>query len=220
MPADDVTKTPVPQAITTPSRVETGIGALEFPDGYPTAETAKKLCDHLDYLHGVETFLNTIPGVSNYALRKGFLEAGSNGGEFVIFSELMDARSLWLTANADTVYFWGFVDLSQGPLVVETPADSLGCFDDLWFRWVSDFGLPGADRGEGGTYLLVGPGYDGPLPEGGCYVRHSRTHHVLLLGRAFINENPGNDPAPTVARIKEQLKVYPYAPYAPGGIGS
>jgi hypothetical protein len=217
MPANDVTKTPVPQAITTPSRVETGIGALEFPDGYPTRETAEKLRDHLDYLHGVETFMNTIPGVSNYALRKGFLEAEINDGEFVLFSELMDARSLWLTANADTVYFWGFVDLSQGPLVVETPADSLGCFDDLWFRWVSDFGLPGADRGEGGTYLLVGPGYDGPLPEGGCYVRHSRTHHVLLLGRAFINENPGNDPAPTVARIKEQLKVYPYAP---GGIGS
>src|SRR5512133_652109 len=52
MPADDVTKTPVPQAITTPSRVEAGIGALEFPDGYPTVETAATLRDHLDYLHG------------------------------------------------------------------------------------------------------------------------------------------------------------------------
>ena len=48
MPADDVTKTPVPAAITTPSRVEAGIGALEFTDGYPTSETAAKLRDHLD----------------------------------------------------------------------------------------------------------------------------------------------------------------------------
>jgi hypothetical protein len=217
MPANDATKTPVPQAITTPSRAETGIGALEFTDGYPTVETAEKVRDHLDYLHGVETFMNTVSGVSVYAIRQGFLDAGINDGDVAIFSELMDSRTLALTANADTVYFWTFLDLSQGPVVLETPADTLGLLDDMWFRWVTDFGLPGPDRGQGGTYLVVGPGYDGPLPEGGCYVRHSRTNHVLLVGRAFINENPGMDPAPTVARIREELKIYPYAP---GGVGS
>jgi hypothetical protein len=216
MPAD-VTKTPVPAAITTPSKVDAGIGTLEFTDGYPTTETAEKLRDHLDYLHGVEAFMNSIQGVSTYAIRKGFQDAGIADGDVVIFSELMDSRSLFLTANADTVYFWSFHDLSQGPLVVETPSDTLGLFDDMWFRWISDFGLPGADRGQGGTYLLVPPGYDAPLPEGGYYVRHSRTNHVTLVGRAFINENPGDDPAPTVDRIKEQLKIYPYAS---GGVGS
>jgi hypothetical protein len=102
MPAD-VTKTPVPAAITTPSRVEAAIGALDFTDGYPTGETAERLRDHLDYLHGVETFMNTIQGVSTYAVRKGFLDAGINDGDVLIFSELMDSRSLFLTANADTV---------------------------------------------------------------------------------------------------------------------
>jgi hypothetical protein len=213
----DVTKTPVPTAITTPSKVEAGIGNLEFTDGYPTGETAAKLRDHLDYLHGVETFMNTISGVSVFAIRKGFQEAGVADGDVLIFSKLMDSRSLFLTANADTVYFWSFHDLSQGPLVFETPSETLGLFNDIWFRWISDFGLPGADRGQGGTYLLVGPDYDGPLPEGGCYIRHARTNHVTLIGRAFINENPGDDPAPTVERIKEQLKIYPYAS---GGLGS
>jgi hypothetical protein len=212
-----VTKTPVPAAITTPSKVEAGIGTLAFTDGYPTGETAKTLRDHLDYLHGVETFMNTIQGVSVYAIRQGFLDAGINDGDVAIFSELMDSRTLALTANADTVYFWTFLDLSQGPVVLETPADTLGLLDDMWFRWITDFGLPGPDRGQGGTYLVVGPGYEGPLPEGGGYVRHSRTNHVLLVGRAFINENPGMDPAPTVARIRDELKIYPYAP---GGVGS
>ncbi len=211
------TKTPVPEAITTPSKVETAIGSLEFTDGYPTRATATKLRDHLDYLHGVETFMNTIPGVSVYAIRKGFLDAGINDGDVAIFSELMDSRTLALTANADTVYFWTFLDLSQGPLVLETPTETLGMLDDIWFRWVTDFGLPGPDRGQGGAYLVVGPDYDGALPEGGYYVRHSRTNHVLLVGRAFINENPGMNPAPTVARIKEELKIYPYAA---GGLGS
>ena len=188
------TKTPVPEAITTPSKVKAGIGNLEFTDGYPKGETAEKLRDHLDYLHGVETFMNTISGVSVYAIRKGFQDAGVADGDVLICSGLMNSRSLFLTANADTVYFWSFHDLSQGPLVFETPSDTLGLFNDIWFRWISDFGLPGADRGQGGTYLLVGPGYDGPLPEGGCYVRHSRCNHVTLIGRAFINENPGMDP--------------------------
>ena len=76
MPAASATKTPVPAAITTPSKVEAGIGTLEFTDGYPTGETAEKLRDHLDYLHGVETFMNTIQGVSVYAIRKGFQDAG------------------------------------------------------------------------------------------------------------------------------------------------
>jgi hypothetical protein len=217
MHATVATKTPVPEAITTPSSVEAQIGTLEFIDAYPTPDTAGKLRDHLDYMHGVETFMNTIQGVSVFAIRKGFQDAGVAEGDVLIFSELMDSRSLFLTANADTVYFWSFHDLSQGPLVFETPSNVLGLFDDIWFRWISDFGLPGADRGQGGSYLLVGPGYDGPLPEGGYYVRHSRSNHVTLIGRAFINENPGMNPAPTVDRIKEELKIYPYAA---GGVGS
>jgi hypothetical protein len=216
MPAN-VTKTPVPTEITTPSKVEAGIGTLEFTDGYPAADTAERLRDHLDYVHGLDTFMNTIQGVSTYAIREGFLKAGINDGDVLIYSELMDSRSLFLTANADTVYYISFLDLTDGPLVVETPPDALGLFDDIWFRWISDFGLPGADRGQGGTYLLVGPGYDGPLPEGGYYVRHSRTNHLAMLARSFINQNPGNDPGPTVDLIKERLKIYPYAP---GGVGS
>ena len=164
-----IDKTAVPSEITTSSRVDAGIGTLEFTDGYPTAETAARLRDHLDYLHGVEAFMNSIQGVSTYAIREGFLERRDRDGDVVIFSELMDSRSLFLTANADTVYFLAFLDLSDGPLVLDTPSDSLGIVDDMWFGWITDFGLPGPDRGQGGTYLLLPPGYDGPVPEGGSY---------------------------------------------------
>jgi hypothetical protein len=42
------------------------------------------------------------------------------------------------------------VDLRPGPMVVETPPQALGMFDDRWWQWIVDFGLPGPDRGEGG----------------------------------------------------------------------
>ena len=218
MSVDEATRSPVPSAITTPATVESGlIGTLDFTDGYPTRETAARLRDHLDYLHGVETFMNTIQGVSVYAIREGLLNAGVADGDVLIFSELMDSASLFLTGNADTIYFWTFLDLTSGPLMVQIPTDTLGAIDDMWFRWITDFGLPGPDRGQGGTYLIVPSGYDGPLPEGGYVVRHSRTNRAMLFGRAFINANEGNDPAPTAARIKEEMKIYPYQP---GGAGS
>src|SRR4029453_4497148 len=97
----------------------------------------------LDYLHGLDTFMNTIQGVSTYAMREGFLEVGVMDNDGLIFSELRASRTLALTANADTVYFWSFLDLSQGTLVVETPANTLGLLDDIWFRWIRHFGLPG-----------------------------------------------------------------------------
>jgi hypothetical protein len=126
----------------------------------------------------------------------------------------MDSNSLFLTANADTIYFWGNVDLSNGPLVLETPPNVLGIVDDFWFRWVTDFGLAGADKGEGGKYLLVGPGYKGVLPEGGHFVRHSRMNMVTVLFRAFLDNN---SPEAPVATVKETFKIYPYAP---GGYGT
>ena len=57
---------------------------------------------------------------------------------------------------------------------IGAPSGILGTIDDMWFRWVTDFGLPGPDRGQGGRYLMVGPGYDGPLPDSGFHVSHVR----------------------------------------------
>ena len=104
----------------------------------------------------------------------------------------MDSSSRFLTANADTIYYLMIVDLNDGPMIVETPPMALGTFDDMWFQWIIDFGLPGPDRGAGGKFLLVPPGYDGTLPEGGVFVGHSRTNRVLMLGRSFMeNSDPG-----------------------------
>jgi hypothetical protein len=46
-----------------------------------------------------------------------------------------------------TFYDLSMVDLRPGPMVVETPPQALGMFDDRWWQWIVDFGLPGPDRG-------------------------------------------------------------------------
>jgi len=200
-------------SISTPEKVETRLGTLTFEDGTPSAETVAVIYDNLDFTYAFRAFVDTFKGVSVQAALEGFQAAGIKDNEILLFSELMDSESLFLTANADTVYYLGFVDLSNGPMVIETPPNALGTIDDMWFRWVIDFGRPGPDRGEGGKYLIVGPGYDGYLPEDGFYVAHARTNRVLVLGRSFLTND---DPAPTVEVVKSNMEIYPYAP---GGVG-
>ncbi|OKI16326.1 DUF1254 domain-containing protein [Streptomyces sp. CB03911] len=203
-----------PASVYTPEAVQTRLGTLNFRDGIPDAATSEKVFEHLDLSHGVDAYLAGLPGVSVSAIRRGFLEAGVADNAVVLYSELMDSQSLFLTGNADTVYFVSFLDLTAGPVVLEVPPDCLGTVDDMWFRWVTDFGLPGPDRGTGGTYVILPPGYDGPEPEGGLFAFRCSTTRAVVLGRSFL---VNDDPAPTVARIKETLRIYPYTP---GGFGS
>lgn len=204
----------IPAGLKTPDRVETQIGTLEFKDGAPSDATVQKVYDNLDYVRAVDVFMNSFSGASAYAIRKGFQSIGADDNTVVIFSDLMDSNSLFLTANADTIYTVATLDLTKGPLVVEVPPMALGTLNDMWFGWIIDIGAPGPDRGEGGKYIVVPPGYDGPLPDSGFFVGRSKTNHVLYAVRAFMDNN---DPKPAVALIKKSLKIYPYTP---GGFGT
>lgn len=203
----------IPGDITTPDKLDLRIGQLKFNDGVPSQTTIDIVHDNLDFMHAEEAFLSTFQGASTYTLYKEFQQLGITDNSVVIWSNLLDAKSLFLTANADVIYFWSWVDLTHGPMVVEAPPGTFGIFDDIWDHWVSDFGLLGPDRGEGGKYLILPPDYDGQIPEGGYFVVKSRTTKVALLGYGFL---VNNDPKPTTAMIKKTLKIYPYSAVAYG----
>jgi len=204
----------IPKSISTPDKVASSLGTLEYKDGAPSQATANKVYDNLDLMHGVEAFVNAYQGASTYAIWKGFNDASIPDNSVLIFSELMDSKSLFLTANADTVYFWTIIDVSKGPMVVETPPLCLGVIDDMWWQWVTDVGLPGPDRGAGGKYLFLPPGYKGDVPDSGYIVKKVRTTRLQFLGREFLENN---DPSRPVELIKKTLKIYPYQP---GGYGT
>ena len=54
----------IPPSITTPDKVETRIGTLEFKDGAPSKATLEKVYDNLDFTHAFEAFVNTFQGVN------------------------------------------------------------------------------------------------------------------------------------------------------------
>ncbi|MGW8301122.1 MAG: DUF1254 domain-containing protein [Desulfobacterales bacterium] len=208
------TTTGIPPGIFTPERIQTRIGTLEFNDGVPTEETAGTVFDTLVFTRALNVYNNSFRGASAYAIAKGFRSIGAEDNTVIIFPQLMDAKSLFLTANADTIYYVAVINLSKGPIVIEQPPKGLGTINDMWFSWIIDIGFPGPDRGEGGRYLLLPPGYDGPLPDGGFYVARSKTNRVLYAARSFLVDN---DPKPAVELIKKYMKIYPYTP---GGEGT
>ena len=197
--------TPIPPQITIPDTVDSRIGTLTFNDGFPTDETVQKVYDNLAFQRGVEVFLNATGGGSAESFRQGLASIGVNDNQSVaIFEDLMDSSSLFLTGNTESIYSLMWVDLKDGPLVFETPPNILGFIDNHWFHFVGDVGLVGPDKGQGGKYLLLPPGYSGAVPEG-YFVYRSKTYGNLLFWRGFVKDGSTQ---PAVESIKEHAKVY------------
>jgi len=202
--------TPIPDSIMTPDQVKTRVGKLKFFDGVPTEKTAEKLFEHLLFLRGVEVFLNGVPMASVEALRLGFESVGATEAHHLIVTDkLMDSDPLFLTANTDTVYAFNSFDLEKtGPLVIEVPPGTgPGTVNDAFFRFVVDMGLPGPDRGKGGKYLILPPGYKGEEPDG-YFIAPSPSYINLLLLRGFLVDGK---PDVATKMFSEQVKIYPLA---------
>jgi hypothetical protein len=198
--------TPIPPGIASPDKVETRLGTLGFFDGFPDDASVHKLYDNLDFQRALQAYLLALPAVNQVAFRKALTQWGPENSTLLIWENLMTPRTIfWLTQNV-TPYHFMWINLKDGPLVAEIPPKVLSVINDFWGRWVTDFGLTGPDRGEGGKYLLVPPGYEGKVPEGYFVVR-PRTFEMWLGWRSFLDEN--GDPKPHIDLIKKTARVYP-----------
>lgn len=202
-------KANVPQEILTPDKMKTKyLGELDFKDGFPTDETVTKTYDFLDTSRAVELFLNATPVTSMYAMLNGHVQIGFKANHTVgVTEELMNARSLWLTPQTTTPYVHAEIDVKNGPVVLEVGTPVLGLIDDAFFRYVTDVGLPGPDKGKGGKYLVVGPDYEGEIPEG-YFVVKTRTYRQWLLLRLVVKDGKTKE---AVDAFKNSFKIYPLA---------
>ncbi len=197
--------TKVPAGIESPDSVKTRIGTLNFFDGFPDNDSVEKLYDNLDFQRAVQAYLLALPHVSQVANRKGILEVGPANVTVPIFETMMNPRSIFLTPNNNTPYTWFWLDLRKGPLVMEIPPKVLGLIDDMWYNFVIDLGFMGPDKGQGGKYLLLPPGYKGAIPEGYIVVKCA-TFSVWAGWRTFL---VNGDPKPGVDMVKKFTRIYP-----------
>jgi hypothetical protein len=188
--------------------VKTRFGDFEFKNGYPTAEATDKLYDLRAFNRAVESYLHFVTLMSMFDMQKGLRDFGLDASnKFLIFETLLDAQSLYLTPNTESVYGMQFLDLKRdGPTVVEAPPGLLGGFSNMWQQSQLGIGPTGVDKGKGGKFLLLPPDYQGD-PPAGYFTAKSPTYGVWLGVRGFL-VNGKSDQA--VALMKT-VKIYPLA---------
>src|SRR5262245_25279686 len=92
--------------------LRTRFGEFEFKDGYPAGDTAERLFEAQKLNRAIEVYLTQMMPVSEIATREGLRAFGSRTPQqVVIWEDLMDAGTVLLTANTETVYAITHLDL-------------------------------------------------------------------------------------------------------------
>ena len=198
--------TPIPPGIDCPNTVNTRFGTLNFFDGFPDDASVQKIYDNLDFQRAVQAYLLALPALNQAGMRSGTLALGPANTTVSVFSKPMNSKAIFLTANVDA-YSGAWIDLSNGPLVFEAPPAVTGAIDDMWYRWVADVGLTGADKGNGGKYLLLPPGYSGSVPDG-YFVVQPQTYNNWLIWHSIATKQY---PQSGLGLVKQYTRIYPLA---------
>ena len=158
-----------------------------------------------------QTSIWAMPAVALVDFKKATIrDLGGRINDVVYLSKPFDSKHGFLTANDVTAYGWGNISTAKGPVVLEVPAASekvsyFGSIVNAWQQPLEDVGpAPGADKGKGGKYLILPPGFDGDIPDGYIVIQSDTTE----LGFAFRPRlyNGGTDA--DAAKYAQTIKIY------------
>jgi hypothetical protein len=190
-----------------------GIGAssLALAEKYSADELNRRLVER----RAVEAAIWGMPAV-NYDLMLQEMLTKTDGkvGQVIYWGRPLDSKNQTLTPNPDALYFMTFFNTKDGPVVLDLPpGDANGSFNanivTIWQMPLEDAGLLGFDKGKGGKYLVLPPGYKGKLPEGYIPLA-SDTYGGYMLFRANLKSHSDEDVARSIAYGK-RMKIYPLA---------
>lgn len=180
--------------------------AYQFHNGYPTPAAAAHARDEATLQRAVIAYRFWYPTVSMEGIFNGNREHGIEDNRSIAILSA-GPQALAFTANSDTPYGSGTLDLSEGPMVVELPPGPfIGLVNDHHQGWVLDMGLPGPDAANGGKHLVLPPDHRGGAPAGYHSARSSTLKNLIAI-RAMPSE--GN-----LERALESLRevrIYPLA---------
>ena len=163
----------------------------------------------------VEAVIWGMPAVNyDLMLQQMLGKTGGKVGQVIYWGRPLDSKNQTLTPNPDALYFMTFFNTKDGPVVLDLPPGNAdgsfnGNIGTVWQMPLEDAGLLGADKGAGGKYLILPPGYTGPKPTG-YFVLQSDTFGGYALIRSNLKSHNPSDVEKSIAYGK-RMKVYPLA---------
>ena len=187
-------------------------------DGCPAggvAYTPAELAARTAYRRAVEVAIWGMPIVATAAIRHGYRrDLGASDNDIAYYSRLPDWKFQTTTPNASTHYAYSATSTKAGPVVLEVPAaEGAGLYGqicDMWDVPLAIVGPGGDDRGEGGSYLILPPGYDDEPPPGYLPV-WPLTRGAFWLMRAIPAGSSQADLDAAIALLKK-IRMRPLAP--------
>jgi hypothetical protein len=186
--------------------VAAGATAQESPfkGRFPSADDAQQARDETDYQRAMTAYRFWYPTVSCEGIFNGNREKGIKDNESIVILSA-GPRQVAFTANSDTPYGAGCLDVKEGPFVIEMPPGPfIGLANSHHQSWIFDMGLPGPDAGKGGKHLILPPDYKGEVPQG-YFVGKSPSNKVLIAIRSL----PQKSDVKGAMDALRTIKIYP-----------
>src|SRR4029077_6319755 len=120
----------------------------------------------------IEAVIWGMPAVNFDLMLQAMIDsAKGKPNQIVFWSRLPDWKNQTLTPNPDVISLMPFFNTKDtGPMVLEIPPADDGVINgtvmDAWQVPLEDVGPAGVDKGKGGKYLILPPGYSAPVPDG------------------------------------------------------
>lgn len=180
----------------------------------PEQLTIDQLAQRTIQRRAIEAVIWGMPAVNYDLMLQAALKAGAKENQIVYWSRLPDWKNQTLTPNPGAIYLMPFINAKDGPVVMEIPPASnegsiTGNLDDVWQIALEDIGPAGADKGRGGKYLILPPGYKDKVPAGYLPMPSSTYENFALL-RSILVDGSEAGIAKAVAYGK-RVKLYPLA---------
>ncbi len=193
--------------------VFTAIFALLFATAQAQQPAPGDLERRLVERRAVEAVIWGMPAVNyDLMLQEMLTKTPGKVHQVIYWGRPLDSKNQTLTPNPDALYFIAFFNTKDGPIVLDLPpGDAKGSFNGnivtIWQMPLEDAGLLGADKGKGGKYLVLPPGYKGKPPRGYIPLQ-SDTFGGYMLLRSNLKSHGEADVASSVAYGK-RMKIYP-----------
>lgn len=178
------------------------VAIAKHRDGSSPTESTDAPHERVRTARAFETVVWGMPAVNYDRMLQAAIAIGGGANRIVYWSKLVDWHNQTLTPNPNAIYLMPFYDTADGPIVLDIPpadGDSTitGSIDSLWQTPLADVGPAGTDKGAGGRYLIVPPGYDAAIPEG-FIVLNSETKAGFALLRSNLRSGSDTDVAAAV----------------------
>ena len=193
----------LPEQVGASHEQQAGLTEVEYYDnGYLKEDSVESLRTEQYLIKALTAYELAIPIVGIQQWHLGFL-SDAEYGDWVFYDNHAQKIPI-LTANQTTPYTVTYVNLAISPYYVEIPSGRIGGLVlDIYQRPQADLGVLGPDAGQGGKYLLVGPGQPVPDDHDAQWVIESNCN-LVFLGTRIIGAD-----AESTDRLRREHFVYP-----------